>query len=228
MSERLSTILNGLNHKAALKQEVYDITVKCFSELRSCVADIQDELAPKILPENASVEVIMSDYGDFEFHLKFSGDTIVFIMHTNVFTFPPTHPSRRTDYIRSNPNLGYFGMIQIYNFLSDSIKYNRLSDEGYQLARIFINQEGNFFVEGKRKLGFIFNDVSKNKLTRKHMQTIIEQCMIFCLDFDLYVPPVGSYERITVQQKNYFNNPSGIATGKRLGFQVVDHSKHKR
>ena len=70
MSERLSTILNGLNHKAALKQEVYDITVKCFSELRSCVADIQDELAPKILPENASVEVIMSDYGDFEFHLK--------------------------------------------------------------------------------------------------------------------------------------------------------------
>ncbi|MFT5512700.1 MAG: hypothetical protein ACI8SE_001098, partial [Bacteroidia bacterium] len=180
----------------------------------------------KVLDKSPSVEIRLNKYGDFEFHLKFSGDTIVFLLHTNVFVFPPKHIINKSAYIKEHSDRGYFGMIQIYNFLSDSIKYNRQSDEGYLLARVFVNSENDFYVEGRRQLGFLYKELGKYKLDKKHRHNIIEQCMLYCLDFDLFVPPTDALNQITVQEKNYFNNPSGIATGKRLGFKVVNTLKH--
>ena len=43
--------------------------------------------------------------------------------------------------------------------------------------------------------------------------------MLYALDFDLYVPPMEAMSDMTLEQKNYVNNPSGFATGKRLGFK---------
>ena len=43
--------------------------------------------------------------------------------------------------------------------------------------------------------------------------------MLYALDFDLYVPPIETMGDMTLEQKNYVNNPSGFATGKRLGFK---------
>jgi hypothetical protein len=43
---------------------------------------------------------------------------------------------------------GYFGVVNVYNFLSDSFRYNRERDLGYLVARIFLNKEGHFFVQG--------------------------------------------------------------------------------
>ena len=43
--------------------------------------------------------------------------------------------------------------------------------------------------------------------------------MLYALDFDLYVPPMEAMGDMTLEQKNYVNNPSGFATGKRLGFK---------
>ncbi len=228
MSDQIESILHSLNNKATLKQKVYAHSLDVFNQLRACALDVQNTLAPNILKTTDSVEIIVNDYGEFEFHLKFSGDTIVFIMHTNIFSFPPNHHLSKTKYLKDNKMRGYFGMIQIYNFLSDSIKYNRLGDEGYLLARIFVNIEDHFYTEGKRKLGFLYNNLEKQVVNTSHLNNIIEQCMLYCLDFDLYVPPQGAFEMITVQQKNYFNNPTGIATGKRLGFKVIDQTKMKK
>lgn len=227
MSDKFELILQGLNNKAALKQRVYKKTIDAFNQLRQCALSVQNKLAPQVLTDDQSVEVLVNDYGDFEFHLKFSGDTIVFMLHTNVFAFPPNHVISKTPYVQLNPEKGYFGMIQIYNFLSDSIKYNRLGDEGYQLARIFVNDDNQFYTEGRRKLGFLYNDLEKQVINETHLSNIIEQCMLYCLDFDLYVPPSNIFELITVQQKNYFNNASGISTGKRLGFKIIDQTKLK-
>ena len=110
-------------------------------------------------------------------------------------------------------------MIQAYNFLSDSLKYQRLADIGYLLARIFINCEGNFYVDGQRQLDFLFKDFNKQKIDSESIIKVIEQTMLYALDFDLYIPPIDSMKEITVQEKDYFNNPRGFATGKRLGFK---------
>ena len=222
MSEKLEKILNGLNHKASLKQHVYNHSLEVFDNFKACANNIVEKLAPKLLDKSSSVEIQISDYGQFEFHLKFSGDTIVFLLHTNTFTFPPIHTVSKSAYVKEDQNAGYFGMIQIYNFLSDSIKYNRLGDPGYLLARVFVNYKNDFYVEGKRQLGFLYKDLSKFQMETEHIRNIIEQCMLYCLDFDLFVPPTDAMQEITIQQKNYFNNPSGIATGKRLGFNTVN------
>ena len=110
-------------------------------------------------------------------------------------------------------------MIQAYNFLSDSLKYQRLGDLGYLLARLFINSEGHFYVDGQRQLDFLYKDFDKNEINEEAIVKIIEQTMLYALDFDLYVPPVNVMSEITLEQKNYFNNPGGLATGKRLGFK---------
>ncbi|MCB9245009.1 MAG: hypothetical protein H6606_01145 [Flavobacteriales bacterium] len=220
MSDKIEGIISKLDDKAELKQKVYERTLETFRLMKNCAVRIRDEISPRVLESSPHVEIALTDQGDFEFHLRFSGDTIVFMMHTNVFTFPPNHKIAKTYYVNQHPQNGFFGMIQIYNFLSDSLKYQRLNDAGYLLARVFVNVNDHFYTEGKRQLGFLYNEVGQQVVNEDDMQKIIEQCMLFCLDFDLYVPPEDALKVITVEQKNYFNNPRGIGTGKRLGFQV--------
>ena len=219
MSEKLVEIIDGLNSKAALKQHIYRDTITVFEQFKKCTTEIANKLTPEVVSKDKSLEVELTEIGAFEFHLKFSGDTIAFIMHTNVFSFPPEHEISKTSYVNEAPDRGYCGMIQAYNFLSDSLKYQRLGDIGYLLARIFINCEGNFYVDGQRQLDFLFKDFNKQKIDNESIIKVIEQTMLYALDFDLYIPPMDNMKEMTVQEKDYFNNPRGFATGKRLGFK---------
>lgn len=219
MSEKLIEIIDGLNNKAALKQHIYRNTITVFEQFKKCASEIADKLTPEVISQDKSLEVGLSEIGEFEFHLKFSGDTIAFIMHTNVFSFPPEHEVSKSSYVNEAPDRGYCGMIQAYNFLSDSLKYQRLGDIGYLLARIFVNCEGNFYVDGQRQLDFLFKDFNKQKIDNESIIKVIEQTMLYALDFDLYIPPMDTMKEITVQEKDYFNNPRGFVTGKRLGFK---------
>lgn len=218
MSEQIVEIIAGLNNKAALKQHIYRNTLTIFQELKKCAKEIAESLTPEVVKKDKNLEVEIKEVSKFEFHLKFSGDTIAFIMHTNIFLFPPNHEVTQSKYVQKTPEYGYFGMIQAYNFLSDSLKYSRMHDIGYLLARIFINAEGHFYVDGQRQLDFLYKDIAKNDINQEVIIKIIEQTMLYALDFDLYVPPLDAMTEITLEQKNYFNN-AGFATGKRLGFK---------
>lgn len=219
MSDQIVEIIAGLNNKAALKQHIYRNTQTVFKEFLRSAKEIAEQLAPIVVEKDKSVDVDLIEVSEFEFHLKFSGDTIAFIMHTNIFTFPPEHEVNKLKYTLEAPERCYFGMIQAYNFLSDSLKYQRLADVGYLLARLFINTEGHFYVDGQRQLDFLYKDLTNNEINSDVIVKIIEQTMLYALDFDLYVPPVDAMSEITLDQKNYFNNPGGLATGKRLGFK---------
>lgn len=219
MSENIINILAGLNHKAALKQHIYRNTRTTFEQLKTCALEIAEHLTPHVIKKDKNLQVELIEVSDFEFHLKFSGDTITFIMHTNVFCFPPEHAVGKSPYVLEIPTRGYCGMIQAYNFLSDSLKYQRLSDIGYLLARLFINAEGHFYVDGQRQLDFLYKDFETQKIDADAITKIIEQTMLYALDFDLYVPPMEVMSEITLQQKRLFNNTGGFATGKRLGFK---------
>ena len=73
-------------------------------------------------------------------------------------------------------------------FLSDSFKYNRLNDAGYLIARVFINKEKHFFVEGDKQLGMLFNDFVNQEINSTEIDKIINESMIYALNFDLQVP----------------------------------------
>ena len=220
MATSIVDIIEGLNEKAALKQLIYRNTKNVFGELKNCSSKVVHRVLPEVVKKDKTVEVELKEISEFEFHLKFSGDTIAFIMHTNVFVFPPEHEVNHLKYVKEQPERAFCGMIQVYNFLSDSIKYNRLADTGYLLARIFINAEDHFYIDGHRQLDFLFKEMGSRELDQEVIHKIVEQSMLYVLDFDLYVPPISLMSEITLEQKDYFNNATGMATGKRLGFKM--------
>ena len=66
-------------------------------------------------------------------------------MHTNTFSFDKSHQIWNSSYVKEDEYKAYCGVINVYNFLSDSFKYNRANDLGYMIGRLFINKEKHFF-----------------------------------------------------------------------------------
>jgi len=218
MNSKINQIQELLCQKSAIKQQVFRLTQTIFRDLKMALRNKENELTPSLSVNAPNVEVKYSDKGDFEAHLKFGGDTLVFMMHTNIFDFDESHFINQSNYMKVDKMREFCGMIQVYNFLSDSIKYNREHDIGYLIARIFINKEQHFFIEGKRPLSFLYKDLEKNVISEAVLNIIVEETMLFCLNFDLMAPPVDAVNYISVEQKNMLSHSSGMPTGKRLGF----------
>lgn len=220
METKIDDIYQVLSTKSCTKQLVYRNTLNSFQQFKKKLHEVEEKLSGKMAALDKGVEVKYSEKGDFEAHLKFSGDTLVLMMHTNVFDFAEDHHINKHPYIKEDRMREYCGLIQVYNFLSDSIKYNRQEDIGILIARIFINNDNHFFIEGKRPLSFLFNDISHHELNEERIQRIIEEAMLYCLNFDLIAPPVEAVNFITVDQKNMESYSSGFPTAKTLGFQM--------
>jgi hypothetical protein len=220
MDEKLDEIKDLLLQKSFTKQLVSKTTHEVFDLFKKELKAIQEYLSPKMLTEAPLVELKYYDKGEFEMHLKFSGDTLVFMMHTNIFDFDNSHVIHKNEYIKEDHMRSFCGLIQVYNFLSDSLKYNREGDQGYLIARLFINKDKHFFVEGKRPLSFLYHNIDCCEISEETVRRIITEAMTFCLNFDLLAPPIDLVSYITVEQKNLMSYSSGVPTAKRLGFQI--------
>ncbi len=151
--------------------------------------------------------------------LKVAGDALIFHMHTNVFRLDQSHSLWRTSYLEEDEARGYFGVINVYNFLSDSFKFNRERDLGYLVARLFLNKDGHFFVQGKRQLGFLYNDLAGNEMTPAVLKEILHAIILYVINFDLLAPPYDQVNQVTVSEMNELNANMQLSTGKRLGFR---------
>jgi len=205
--------------KSSLKQDVFALTKDVFQELRTVLSEVTNELREFIVPADPRIAVELSATGSFEAQMTLAGDTVIFHMHTNVFAFPETHVIHRNPYVIKDPSMAYCGIINIYNFLTDSFRYQRLNDSGYLVGRIFVNKEKHFFVEGKKQLGFLFNDFSNAVLDQKAMRSIIESALLYVLDFDLYTPPYQAVKEVTLDDMQQLSQNLKLKTAKRLGFQ---------
>ena len=210
-------IVELLKTKASTKQEVFRKTKSVFAEFQQYLEVksniINSELADK------DVQVIYSSDGDFESKLKFSGDTLLFHMHSNVFDFPNSHPIHKTKYVKQDKLRSFCGVINIYNFLSDSFKYNRMNDAGYLIARVFINKDKHFFVEGDKQLGFLFNDFVNQQINTDQIDKIINETMVYALNFDLQTPNFNDVKVVSVHQILDMNNNQKLKTAKRMGYK---------
>lgn len=220
MESKTGLINELLCKKSATKQLVYKITGEVLAEFKDVMQELQTDITPCLTEEAPTVHIKYYDKGDFEAHLRFSGDTIVVMMHTNIFSFDENHFTNKTSYVKEDNLRAFCGMIQIYNFLYDTLKYNREQDAGYLVSRIFINKDKHFFVEGKRPLSFMYSDFEKNIINKEYIRSILEEVMLFCLNFDLQVPPLDAINYITLEQKMAMSYSSGIPTQKRLGFTM--------
>jgi hypothetical protein len=212
--------------KAGLKKKIYQNTLEVFGELKLVADLIRFELDKKLGEDNRRIRVDFHDRGDFEAELRFAGDTLLFTMHTNVFEFPRAHEVMRTPYIMEDKDRSYSGVIHIYNFLTDSFRYNRFNDMGYLVARIFINKDKYYLVEGKHQTGFYYNQFMNQEMDQVALRRIIESAIIYSIDFDLLSPPYDLIKEITVSEVRENSLDMKTSTGKRLGFKFqADHDK---
>jgi len=211
-------ILNLLKEKASVKQEVYKITKEVFGKIQEILISKANRLDKDVIDDD--VHISYEESGDFDAKLKFSGDTLLFHMHTNIFDFDSSHEIHKSTYVKEDRMRSYCGVINIYNFLSDSLKYNRLNDAGFLIARIFVNKDNHFFVEGDKQLGFLFNDIVNQQVNEDQMDKIINAAMDYSLHFDLEVPKLNDVRIVSVHEILDINNNHRIKTSKRLGFKL--------
>ncbi len=206
--------------KSALKQKVFDNTFSLFNELKETLLEMASEMEDEMEGQlDKRVKIEYRDRGKYEAQLQVASDLLIFQMHTNVFEFESSHVIWDNPYVRQDAENAYCGVINIYNFLSDSFKLSRSADEGYLIARIFINRERCFFVEGKRQTILKAIDFGKQEIDRGHLVTIIETAIYYALNFDLLTPPFEACKRVTVDQFNTRMDNSKFVTGKRLNYR---------
>ncbi|MEA1876261.1 MAG: hypothetical protein U9N86_05305 [Bacteroidota bacterium] len=217
--EKYQNIIKTLSGKSKLKQDVYDNTKNAFDLLNDVLSDLTDRCNAEIKGTNERISLKYTQNGEFDVQLKVAGDMLVFNMHSNIFQFDRSHEIWKTKYVANNFDAGYSGVITVYNFLADSFKYNRSEDLGYLIARIFINKDNHFFVQGKRQTGFGFSTLGSKEVDRSSMEKIVYAAIQYCLDFDLLVPPYDNVKLAAVGQIHKSISDSKLKTGKRVGFQ---------
>ena len=217
-------IVSLLKEKACTKQKIYRITKNIFANFQDVLQEKANILNNEV--QDKDVEVSYEESGDFDAKLKFSGDTLLFHMHSNIFDFDSSHQIHKTSYVKEDKMRSFCGVINIYNFLSDSLKYNRLNDAGFLIARIFINKDNHFFVEGDKQLGFLFNDFVNQQIDEVQICKIIDTAMIYALNFDLQTPNFNDVKVVSLHQILDINNNHKIKTSKRLGFKFSSETNN--
>lgn len=205
--------------KGQLKQLVYSNTYNIFSEFKSVIIEVTGDLKKRMVAQGRGIPIEFHDRGEFELEMKFAGDILLFMMHTNVFEFPRDHEVMRTGYIREFKDRSYCGVINIYNFLADSFKYRRMNDIGYLIGRVFINKDLHYFIEGKREIGLLYNNFDSAIIDREAVRDIVMSAMLYTINFDLLTPPYDSVKEVSVAEMLMAFDNMKISTGKRLGFR---------
>jgi hypothetical protein len=213
-------ILKDLLEKVQVKRKAYDATLESFTQLKELLHELCNDMNETLEEkQEAPTRLEYRDRGKFEAEIKIAGDILIFSMHSNIFLFDRDHLIWKTPYVQKEPNAAYCGMINIYNFLSDSFKYNRTDDLGYLIGRIFINKDKRFFVEGKRQVNFRYHTFGEKSISKEDIMAIIETAILYSIEFDLLVPPYDISKEATVGQMNMKIENARLQTGKRLGFK---------
>lgn len=212
-------LFDVLNTKGRLIDLVYHNTVDSMNLVKKVVDDLISEYVAKHPAGSQRITFHKEQKEDFELNLHFAEDVLVFSMHTNIFEFSRYHEVMSTAYIKEDKERSYCGIINIYNFLADSFKYNRINDVGYLIGRIFINKDKCYFIEGKREVGLLYNNFGQEVFDGNAARKLVESAILYAINFDLLTPPFDSVKEISVAEVKSTVDSYTLKTGKRLGFK---------
>ncbi|MFZ9154807.1 MAG: hypothetical protein ACO22A_00470 [Schleiferiaceae bacterium] len=209
-------ILQTLATKSSNKQLVHRRVLSAFAELRMVVQSVAVDLNSQMVGIDRSVVVEFVDRGEYEFEIRFSGDSLVFQVHTNAFLLPSGHALLATPYVKADPMRAYFGLIHVYNFLSDSFRMRRINDVGTLMSRLFVNGAGHYFVEGVGPLNLPFNEA---EVCADDLKLWLYRLMVTAMDFDLQAAPFEAIQEVSVLALEGIREELRQRIGKRLGFR---------
>lgn len=213
--EHISKLLES---KSTAKQITYKNLLDAFSILAKESERVVDELKKKTQSRDSDVTQSFTEINEHEFHVKLAGDLLVFVLHTNVVTLPPDHPVMADPYIKENEVNRYFGQIMIYNFMADSFKFNRVNDPGYLIARLLINHEARYVIEGNGHLGAMFNKISDGPISEQELNVLVKIVLMIAIENDLIAPPFPQVQFITLHQK--MEKTQELGGGQKIGFRM--------
>ncbi|HRO76037.1 MAG TPA: hypothetical protein PLP27_07835 [Crocinitomicaceae bacterium] len=217
VKENREELLSLLENKVSLKQDIVKDLRDTFAHLRTVVTEEVAFFKSRLSDER--IRMSIEDRDGTEIKAFVGSDCLIFHQHNNVFLLPETNPLWKEDYLKEDFTRGYFGIIYIYNFLAESMIKQRLGDSGYLIARIFVNKDGHFFVEGKNEIAKRFKPLSEGKICDEMMRFIIQSAFAYAINFDLLTPPYEMVAQINVQQAIAIANSISLQTGKRLGYK---------
>jgi hypothetical protein len=223
MEDRLDAIFEGLKQKSTAKQQIYRNTLDVFNRFKVISRDLVQKLSKRITPLDSSVAIEYRDVNELEFHIKISGDLLIFVMHSNIVSFPDEYDIMKLEYVQADFKRRFFGQIMAYNFMADSIKYNRLNDPGYLLGRLLVNIEDHFFLEGVQQLELPMMDLANNIVTDESIKLMVESAMIASVNNDLMAEDVDDIRKISVKQK--LDNQQ-VSRATKVGFNFSYEASH--
>ncbi|MEI8202315.1 MAG: hypothetical protein WCH34_04840 [Bacteroidota bacterium] len=217
-------LFKAIIEKGSFKQNVYASAFEAMRIIKLTIKELSDEyqLLPKSQMKNIPFKY--QEKGDFQIELKFAGDIIIFLMHTNIFEFSRDHPIMKTHYIKEDIKRSYCGVIHIYNFLADSFKYNRINDSGYLIGRMFVNKDMHYFIEGKQELALVQNSFTQSEFNKDAANKLVEAAIRYSTSFDLLTPPYASIQEVTVDDMQVTIDNMKLKTAKRMGFRFHSDS----
>ncbi|MCC5916305.1 MAG: hypothetical protein JJU02_03145 [Cryomorphaceae bacterium] len=208
-----------LTEKSAAKLAVFEKLKVIFQDWKLVLETLAKELSTDVCGANDNIEIEYHDISTFEAKVRLAGDILFSYMHTNVFALDDSHYIHGHSHIKKNPNDGFFGTLNMYYFLGDSIKYNRMNDNGILIARIMVNQKGCFFVEGIKPFGDMERFDPKRPLQDKWLKKIAETAIKIMLEIDLTLPPKQHAQLMSVADIQSVRQELRFSTQQRLGFR---------
>jgi hypothetical protein len=224
-ADQIDYITRLLESKSAAKQKTYNHLLSAFRTLRNEASRVTEELKKRARIQHEDVTIEFTEVNEHEFHVKLAGDLLIFVLHTNIVTFSDDHVIMQDPYVRESEINRYFGQIMIYNFMSDSLKFNRVNDPGYLLARLMINHDNRFFVEGEGQLSSLFQTVSQGPVTEDVLNALVKLSLAIAIENDLMALPYPQVKFITLYQK--LEHTPDLGGGQKIGFRMSYEDKQR-
>ena len=218
LKQSLAHIAHLLVSKSTIKHHTYKNLCNYFNMIEQVSQELIQSLKIERSKYEEQLRLDVVRKGENEFHLTIAGDTIIFLMHTNIIKFDDQYHYNKSEYVQANPARKFLGQINVYNFMADSIKYNRVNDPGYLISRILIDFQGRFFVEGEKPMSFLYGNVSPEPLSAATLQHLILLMIQTAIEQDLVIPNFEDIRFISLQQIDQQMHSTG--GGNKIGFQM--------
>lgn len=212
-----------LESKSLAKQVTYKNLLSAFNSLARESKRIVSELNQRAKPKDEDVTLYFRSVNEHEFEVKLAGDLLIFVLHTNIVTFDHEHPVMQDPYIKEKVVNRYFGQIMVYNFMADSLKFNRVNDPGYLVARLLVNHEGRYVVEGDGPLTSLTGKISTAPITEPELNVLVKIALTIAIENDLVAQPFPDVRFISLHQK--MEKTQELGAGQKIGFRMKYQSE---
>lgn len=219
--------------KSTTEQKIFDLVkakfpINCliienankhFAYIRHYLRQLSLDLTEVLSSTNKRYQAKYFESDTNQTEIQIGEDTIWFHLHPNLFRISESNPAYRFSYLKENISLAECAVINVYNFLTDTIINKRETDFGVLIARIFINSENHFIMETRKPIGVLYNDLSNDVLDEAKLKEMISGLVLHCLEHDLIAQPYEQVQTITYQELSRNNFSRSISGAKQLGFK---------